>query len=109
MPQSQCQRGDMRHTGDGRRLSCRLPSELKHKAGPFRSIHSAAPCLDGPCCLIARLARYIKQPILFIGDLILYVTLLNFGFVLGLFFLPLQFIQEVKWSEDKLLYKASLE
>lgn len=34
-------------------------------------------------CLIVLLARKIKQPILLIGDLILYVTFLNFWLVLG--------------------------
>lgn len=60
-------------------------SSLKHKAWLFRGNHSMAPCLGSPCvlCLIARLTRQIKQPILLIGDLILYVTFLNFWLVLG--------------------------
>lgn len=70
---SQRRSGDIRHTGASDHLSVfSVPAETRGRSfqtGPFT--------VSLVLCLIARLAPQIKQPFLWIGDLILYVTFLN--------------------------------
>lgn len=75
--------GHMTHWGQWSSERC-LPHHWNTRPGFSEGTIQWLPVWEAlVLCLIARLARQIKQPILLIGDLILYVTFLNFWLVLG--------------------------
>lgn len=80
MPQSQCQCEDIRHTEDSDHLSVvYIAGETEGRSFSEGTIQ----WLPAWVALVLCLACQIKQPFLLIGDLILYVTFLNFRLVLG--------------------------
>lgn len=84
VPLSQCQREDIQHTGDSDRLSVVYLTAETRGPGFSEGTIQWLPVWEAlVLCLIARLTRQIKRPILLIGDLILSVTFLDFWLAVG--------------------------